>query len=55
MMGGGTGRLSFGVVVINVDVLTDRKTHFQVDGDHKGRTRADHAKILPGHLRLIHE
>ena len=37
-----------------VEVNTGRKTHFQVDGDHKGRVRSVHAKILPGHLRLIH-
>ncbi len=37
-----------------VEVHTDKRTHFQVDGDHKGLTRSVHAKILPGHLRLIH-
>lgn len=37
-----------------VEITMKRSVHFQVDGDHKGRTRYVRAKILPAHLRIIH-
>ncbi len=42
------------VSVKEVDIYMRRSVHFQVDGDHKGRINHVHARILPGHLNIIH-
>ncbi len=36
------------------EIFTSRPAHFQVDGDHHGKVSKVHARILPGHVRLIH-
>ena len=42
------------VTVKEVNIFMRRSVHFQVDGDHKGRTNHVHARILPGYVRIIH-
>lgn len=37
-----------------VEIRTERRSHFQIDGDHKGKVQQVRARIMPGHLRMVH-
>jgi diacylglycerol kinase (ATP) len=40
--------------VREVWIRTLHATHFQLDGDHKGRTQNVHARVLPSFIQLVH-